>query len=292
MAGALSRRHCAAFTLYQAYEEDRMRAKDNQPDWDKIAEKFDILLPQIAPGGEALLEALDARPGDRVLDLASGTGEPALTLARRQPHVHITGIDAAAGMVRAAQKKVAVERLSNISFTAMPAEQIAYGDNAFDKVLCRFGVMLFQDPLQGCREMHRVLKPGGRFALAVWSTPETMTTMNWAMQAFKDRVPEEHQPPLAKVTSLGHPGILDELFTRAGFTEFQITPRRFDYQFASFEEYWNAMEASDILKQQFDALPAAERGTIRDEIARFARDFQTDHGLVIPHEYLLAAGVK
>ena len=269
-----------------------MTAKNNQPDWDKIAEKFDIFLPQIAPVGEALLEALDARPGDKVLDLASGTGEPALTLARRQPHVRITGIDAAEGMVRVAQKKVAVERLSNIAFSAMPAERLTYGDNEFDKILCRFGVMLFQDPPQGCREMHRVLKPGGRFALAVWSTPETMTTMQWAMQVFKDRVPEEHQPPLAKVTSLGHPGILDELLRGAGFSAFQVTPHRFDYQFASFEEYWHLMEASDILKQQFDALPAAARHTIRDEIARFARDFHTDRGLVIPHEYLLAVGTK
>lgn len=269
-----------------------MSASNNQPDWDKIAEKFDLFLPQIAPVGEVLLQALDARPGDKVLDLASGTGEPALTLARREPHVRITGVDAADGMVRAAQKKVAVERLANISFTAMPAERLAYQDNEFDKVVCRFGVMLFQDPLQGCREMHRVLKPGGRFALAVWSTPETMTTMHWAMQVFKDRVREEHQPPLDKVTSLGHPGVLDELLNGAGFSDFQVTPCRFDYQFASFEEYWHLMEASDILKQQFDVLPAAERGAIRDEVARFARDFQTDHGLVIPHEYLLAVGTK
>jgi len=136
------------------------------------------------------------------------------------------------------------------------------------------------------------LKPGGDFALAVWSTPETMTTMNWAMQVFQGRVPEEHQPPITKVTSLGQPGVLDELLSRAGFSRFKITPRRFDYQYASFEEYWSAMEASDILKQQFDALPAGERHSVRNEIARFAHDFQTDHGLVIPHEYLLAVGKK
>ena len=130
-----------------------MNTKDNQPDWDKIAEKFDYLLPQIAPVGEALLEALNARPGDKILDIASGTGEPALTLARRQPHVQITGVDAADGMARAAQKKVVVERLSNISFTTMPAEQLVFGDGEFDKVLCRFGVMLFQDPLKGCSEL-------------------------------------------------------------------------------------------------------------------------------------------
>lgn len=269
-----------------------MSGKNNQPDWDKIAEKFDIFLPQLAPVGEALLKVLGVRPGDQVLDIASGTGEPALTLARRQPHAKITGVDAAAGMVRVAQKKVTAERLQNIVFTTMPAERLTFADHEFDKVLCRFGVMLFEDPLKGCREMHRVLKPGGRFALAVWSTPETMTTMNWAMRVFKDRVPEEHQPPISKVTSLGQPGVLDELLGSAGFAEFKITPHRLDYQYASFEEYWSAMEASDILKQQFEALPVGERNMVRDEIARFARDFQTDHGLVIPHEYLLAVGTK
>jgi ubiquinone/menaquinone biosynthesis C-methylase UbiE len=269
-----------------------MSNKNNQPDWDKIAEKFDFLLPQIAPVGEALLEALAVAPGDRVLDLASGTGEPALTLARRQPHSVITGIDAAEGMVRAARKKLAAERLANITFETMPAEHLAFADRSFDKALCRFGVMLFEDPLKGCREIHRVLKPGGAFAFAVWSTPETMTTMHWAVQVFRDRVPEEHQPPIEKVTSLGGPGILDALLRGAGFANFHIMPRRFDYQFESFEHYWQTMEASDILKQQFNALPAGERNTVRDEIARFARDFQTDRGLVIPHEYLLAVGRK
>lgn len=269
-----------------------MSHKGNQPDWDRIAEKFDIFLPQIAPVGEALLQALAVAPGDRVLDLASGTGEPALTLARRQPHAVITGIDAAEGMVRVAQKKVAAERLPNVSFQHMPAEHLAFADASFDKVLCRFGVMLFEDPLEGCREIHRVLKPGGAFAFAVWSTPETMTTMSWAARAFQDRVPEEYQPPLKKATSLGGPGVLDDLLRSAGFAHFGVTPHRFDYQYESFEAYWSAMEASEILRQQFNAMPVAEQDGIRDEIARFARDFQADHGLVIPHEYLLAVGRK
>lgn len=269
-----------------------MNAHTNQPDWDEIAEKFDLFLPQLAPVGEALLDALGTQPGDKVLDLASGTGEPALTLARRQPHVEVTGVDAAPGMVRAAQNKVKAEKLTNIAFHVMPAEHLAFEDGTFDKLLCRFGVMLFEDPLQGCREMRRVLKDGGRFALAVWSTPETMTTMGWAMNAFKDRVPEEHQPPLARVTSLGAPGVLEGLLHSAGFSEFRVTAHRFNYQFASFDDYWNLMEVSGILKQQFDALAAGERHLVRDEIAAYARDFHTDRGLVIPHEYLLAAGGK
>lgn len=270
-----------------------MSAKNNQPDWNTIAEKFDIWLPHIAPVSEALLAALAAKPGERILDLASGTGEPALTLARRlRGHANILGIDAADGMVQVAQAKAAKERLSGISFKCMPAEQLKLGDNSFDRVVCRFGVMLFEDPLQGLKEMRRVLKPGGHFALAVWSTPETFPTLQWSYEAFAKRLPEDLHPPLAKATSLGAPGLLEDLLEAAGFSEFTVQPRAFDYQFESFEDFWDTMEASDLLKQQYDALPQNERGKIRDEVGRFARDFIHDGQLRIPHEYLVAAGVK
>lgn len=270
-----------------------MSAKDNQPDWDKIAEKFDIWLPQIAPVGDALLDALDAQPGDKIIDLGSGTGEPALTLARRMNgHVQITGIDAAHGMVKVAQKKVAHEKLAGIEFTTMPAEKISYPDECFDRAICRFGVMLFEDPLQGLKEMHRVLKRAGRFAIAVWSTAETMCTMKWSYEVFKHRLEEQYHPPLAKVTSLGEPGIIQDLLREAGFDGFNVEAKVFNYQFESFDAYWDAMEASDILKMQYDALDNDQRHEIRDEVAGFARDFIQDGRLVIPHEYLLASGEK
>jgi ubiquinone/menaquinone biosynthesis C-methylase UbiE len=264
----------------------------NQPDWDKLAEKFDLFLPQLAPVGEALIATLNIEPGEMIIDLASGTGEPAITLAQRNPHVRVVGTDAAPGMVSAAQNKVKAERLDNIEFVPMPAEQLEFADASFDKALCRFGVMLFADPQQGLKEMHRVLKPGAQFALAVWSTPETMTTLLWAHHVFKDRLSEEDQPPLEKATSLGGAGVLEEMLQQAGFTQFSVERKQFDYRFNSFDEYWNLMEASDIMKQQFDALPEGERDNVRDEVARFARDFQGENGLVIPHEYLLAHGIK
>jgi ubiquinone/menaquinone biosynthesis C-methylase UbiE len=270
-----------------------MSATGNQPDWDKIAEKFDLWLPQLAPVGEQLLNELQVQAGQCILDIASGTGEPALTLARRMGSgVHITGVDSAAGMVRVAQAKARDEQLENILFRTMAAERLDFAEAGFDRVLCRFGVMLFENPLEGLREMYRVLKPGGRFALAVWSTPETMPTLHWSCQAFRDRVAEEHLPPLARVTSLGMPGLLEGMLGEAGFIRFSVTPRVFHYQFDSFNDYWDTVEASDILKQQYDALPIEQRAEIRDEVGRFAREFIRDGKLLIPHEYLLASGEK
>ena len=270
-----------------------MGAKDNQPDWDKIAEKFDIWLPQLATVGTDLLNALDAQSGDKILDLGSGTGEPALTLARNMKStVEIIGVDAAEGMVKVANKKVTSENLTGIEFQTMPAENLSFADNSFDKALCRFGIMLFEDPLQGLKEIYRTLKPGGRFAFAVWSTPETMLTLQWSHDTFKHRIAEEFHPPLAKVTSLGPPGVMDDLLKEAGYDQFSIEAITFHYEFDSFDAYWNAVESSDILKMQYEALPADQRNTIRDEVGRFARDAIVDGMLRIPHEYLLVSGNK
>jgi ubiquinone/menaquinone biosynthesis C-methylase UbiE len=269
-----------------------MSAADNQPDWGKMAEKFDMWLPQIKPVGDALIERLQAQSGDKILDLASGTGEPALTLARQMEDITILGVDAAEGMIRVANQKVESEGLKNISFDTMPAESLTFDDNSFDRILCRFGVMLFEDSLQGLKEMYRVLKPGGRFSLAVWSTPETMPTMHWSYKVMAPRLPEELHPPVAKVTSLGGPGVLEDLLYQAGFNNFEIETKTFEYEFASFDEYWDKVEASDILKMQYDALPDEARSEIRDEVGRMARDFVVDGRLVVPHDYHLAWGDK
>ncbi len=264
----------------------------NQPDWQKIAEKFDLWLPYIKPVGDDLLKALNAESADRILDVASGTGEPALTLARLKNDIDITGVDAAEAMVNVAQKKADNEALNHVRFTTMPAEKMRFDDAQFDKILCRFGVMLFDDPLAGVKEMHRVLKSEGSLVLAVWSKPEGMPTLLWAYQALKDRLPESLHPPLKKVTSMGEPGVIEALLDEAGFSSVQVQAKIFYYKFNSFDEYWDVVEASNIMKPQLDALNEKQQLVVRNEVAALARQYFQHNVFHVPHEYLLVTAGK
>jgi len=268
-----------------------MSRDDNQPDWDSLAEKFDLWAPHIAPVGDALLAALDAQPGENILDLASGTGEPALTLAKRQPLVTITGTDAANGMVKVAERKAREQQLDNLSFQTMAAEALSFPGDYFDRISCRFGVMLFTDPAVGVQQMNRVLKPGGRCALAVWDTLEGMTGVHWTQQVFKGRIPESEQPAVDKIVSMSG-GVLEKLLEKAGFSGIETQVNRFEYCFPDFDAYWKNSVDSAIMKQQLDALQQGELDEVRAAFAALAKPYQTDAGLVIPHEYRLAVAIK
>jgi len=268
-----------------------MSNDDNQPDWGVLAEKFDLWAPHIAPVGDALLAALDAQPGEHILDLASGTGEPALTLAKRQPLVTIMGTDAADGMVQVAERKAREQQLDNLAFQTMAAEVLSFSDDHFDRISCRFGVMLFADSKAGLQQMHRVLKPGGRCALAVWDTLEGMTGVNWTHQVFKGRIPQSEQPPVEKIVSMSN-GVLEALLEKAGFSAIESQLNRFEYHFADFDAYWQNCVDSAIMKQQLDAVDAGQLDEVRDAFATLAKPYQTNDGLVIPHEYRLAIAIK
>lgn len=265
----------------------------DQPDWDLIAEKFDLWLPYIAPVGDQLLSRLGAKPNEHILDVACGTGEPALTLARRLgDQCEIVSVDAAAGMVRAAKAKATREKVSGIRFDTMAAEKLDFPDAYFDRVLCRFGVMLFEDPIAGLAEMWRVLRPGGTFALSVWGEPEAQSSFRMLAEVLDPHLPDDKKTPFAKVTSMGLPGALDAALQAAGFGLVTITRHELHYTMDSFETYWSLLEDSAILKTQLDALSTLQHTTVRDEVAHMAKAYHQGGKLVLPHIYLVVSGTK
>ena len=130
-----------------------------------------------------------------ILDLASGNGEPALSLARRvAPNGHVTATDLNAGMLSALRANAAVDQLTNIETKVCDAHELPFADGSFDLVTSRFGVMFFADTPAALREIKRVLKPGGRVAFLVWGPPGPGTYFGAAALPFMRRLAVKPDP--------------------------------------------------------------------------------------------------
>src|SRR6266481_4463918 len=118
---------------------------------------------------EGILEGAHLRPGLRVLDLASGVGDPALSIAAEvAPAGRVTATDLGPGMMSLAEELARKKGITNIEFREANAESLPFADESYDVLTCRFGIMFFPDLRKALRECLRVLKPGGRAAFVVW----------------------------------------------------------------------------------------------------------------------------
>lgn len=151
-------------------------------DWagDETAEAwrkyYQVMKEQLVPVTEALVDAAEVSPGMTVLDLASGTGEPALTIARRiSPVGKVIATDISAPMLSVLRENAVAENVHNVETEIADATQLQFADASFDRVTSRFGAMFFIEIEKALAEILRVLKPGGRAAFLVWgkSTPDT-----------------------------------------------------------------------------------------------------------------------
>ncbi len=147
-------------------EEVRRDWTDGVAGWRKWNAQFAVMTRAAT---EAMVQVAQVKSGMHVLDLASGTGEPALTLAEAvSPNGHVMATDLVPEMLAIAEEIARERRLRNISFKQADAEALPFADKTFDAVTCRLGVMFFPDAAKALGEVHRVLKPGGRAAFVVW----------------------------------------------------------------------------------------------------------------------------
>jgi ubiquinone/menaquinone biosynthesis C-methylase UbiE len=121
------------------------------------------------PVTDALVECAQPAPGMQVLDLASGTGEPAISLASRLGEQgHVTATDISVGLLEIAAKRGKKRGLKNFTTQVADAHKLPFTDNSFDLATSRFGVMFFDDPIGALQELRRVLRPGARVCFLAW----------------------------------------------------------------------------------------------------------------------------
>ena len=148
----------------------RLQRRVQRYGWDLAAADYEALWhSQLADAQTALLAAAVLRGGERVLDVACGTGLVSFAAAHAVgPAGDVLGVDLSGGMVDAARQHAVQRGVSNAAFVRMDAESLALPDASFDVALCALGLMYVPDPEQALREMRRVLRPGGRLVVAVW----------------------------------------------------------------------------------------------------------------------------
>ena len=147
--------------------------------WDPFTMAF------LRPMGDAIIAALDLKPNSAVLDIATGTGEPGLTIAAAHPTSTVIGTDLAEDMLAIAEAHARAAGLTNYRTQAADVSALPFPAASFDAISCRMGFMFFPEMQQAANEIARVLKPGGRFATSVWGAGDKnpwVLTMMGAIQ--------------------------------------------------------------------------------------------------------------
>ena len=183
----------------------------------------DNVVPAIlGPMGERLVEAAELRPGERVLDVACGTGAVTRKAARAVGETgRVTGLDSAAHMLEVA-RTVPQERAKTIRWAQGDAAVLPFADDLFHIMLCAQGYMFFPDRVQALREAVRVVAPGGRLALAVWSSPEHNPYFHAMCEGLRPHVEEATAATMTLPFALADPSDLRSLFTEAGLSEVRV----------------------------------------------------------------------
>ena len=248
-----------------------------------------------APVSHWMIEAISPQPGQRVLELAAGLGETALLAAELvAPMGGVVVSDQAEAMLAGARERAAELGLSNVEFQVLNAEWIDLPLASVDAVLCRWGYMLMADPATSLGETRRVLRPGGRVALAVWDALERNPWASLPAAELSDRgvgAQGGAGPNAPGPFALGDGERVRELLEQAGFSDIEVDAVDLVRHHASFEELWDT--TLDLSRSFHDAVlarPEAEIERIRRSLEeRFAPFASDDGSLAIPARTLLAA---
>jgi ubiquinone/menaquinone biosynthesis C-methylase UbiE len=268
--------------------------------WDRCAQGWNDHAPSIrrwlAPATAAMLDMAGVRPGDRVLDVAAGAGDQTLDIARRVgPDGLVLATDLSPAILQHAKANAEREGLTQVQTRVGDGEQLPVDSGSFDAVVCRLGLMLFTDPLQGLREMHRALRPGAGVCTLVFSAPEANPCIGILMRTALRHAGLPPRDPFQPggLLSLGKRGLLDELFHAAGFHEVATTAVDAPFHLPSVTHYISFVRASaSPIHQILGRLTANAAKAAWDDIELQLSAFSTVDGWVGPNELLLTAARK
>ena len=241
----------------------------------------------------ALVEAAGASPGQSILDLASGSGQPSLALAAATaPNGSVTATDMSAGMLAVAKENAERAGVANMRFRQANAESLPFPDRTFDRVTCRFGAMFFADAVGAMRECLRVLLPNGRAAFAVWGAPEQPFFGMTVGVLRRYVVLPKPEPGAPHVFRFAEPGSLAAVMREAGFRPVREERLRIACERTGTPEtFWQEFrEVAAPFRPLIEALAPDRRAELDVEVLDTMRRYMQDDRLKFDADVNLAVG--
>jgi SAM-dependent methyltransferase len=254
----------------------------------------DVVKHMFAPITQTLVEVAQIGRGHSVLDIATGPGDPALSVAPLLgPEGKIIGIDPIPEMVEAARRAANHLGFRNAQFEVAFADHLPFPTSTFDAVVSRFGAMFFPSPADAVREMLRVLKPGRGLALAVWHSADTNPFFNTVSQVI-DRYCQSAPPApdAPDAFRFATPGKLRDILADAGV----IAPTERLLQFnidapVSPEEFWILRtELSEKMREKIALLSSDQLTDVKRQVLEAFRPYSTTTGMSFPAQVLIVSG--
>ncbi|MEV6415746.1 class I SAM-dependent methyltransferase [Kribbella sp. NPDC051718] len=258
-------------------------------------EKWDsVIMDQLGPVGTAMIERLDVAEDQQHLDIASGTGEPGLSIARLSPRGRVVLTDLSAEMLDVAARRAAAQGIGNVETKVCSADDLPFADASFDSVSVRFGYMFFPDMPKATSEFARVLKPGGRLAASVWVSPEQNPWTSIAMQAIATET--ELPPPAPGAPTMfrcAAPGYIAALYEEAGLHEIAEWNVPLELVTDSPDQYWAMIsEHVSLAVAALQKVDGPARDRIRAHAIANVTPFLSDGKIRVPGLARCIVGTK
>ena len=274
---------------------------ESKPDWGNqfrlvASEKWKA---KSAAMGQAVTDALVkfARPvlGMQVLDLASGTGEPAISLASSVgEHGHVTALDLSADLLEIAAQRARTRGLKNFTTQQGDAHSLSFPDNSFDLATSRFGVMFFREPVLALRELRRVLRTGARACFLAWGPfdqPYWQSTMGVVRRHVGGPLLQPGAPDPFRFAA---PGSLSQILRDAGFSAVEEDTKTLPWTWPGpVEEVWEYSQAVSVpFRAMVERVPAEKWPQIHADVHAAVREYSDGEKIAFGASVVLASGRK